>query len=90
METKDKKSSGRRRVEGLVLSNKMDKTIVVKAVTRIKHKMLGKYMARRYKVIAHDQKNEASEGDKVLVEEVLRPLSKTKRWVLKKIVEKVQ
>jgi len=90
METKEKKGSGKRRVEGHVLSDKMDKTIVVRGITRIKHKMLGKYMVKRYKMVAHDQNNDAAKGDKVLLEEVLRPLSKTKRWVLKKIVEKAQ
>ena len=68
----------------------MDKTIVVSGVNRIKHKMLGKYMVKRYKMRAHDQNNDAGTGDKVLVEEISRPLSKTKRWVLKKIVEKAQ
>ena len=90
METEKKKKSAKRTVTGLVVSDKMDKTITVQASQRVKHKRLGKFMTEKFKVKAHDQSNDASTGDKVLVEEVSRPLSKTKRWVLKKIVEKEQ
>jgi len=89
METSERKKATKR-IEGRVVSSKMDKTIVVRTVTKIKHKMLGKYLVKRFKVRAHDQNNDANEGDKVMVEELSRPLSKTKRWVLKKIVEKAQ
>lgn len=90
MAEKEKKKVSKKTVVGNVVSNKMDKTIVVRAKRRTKHPQLGKYITKRFKVTAHDQNNDAAQGDKVLVEEITRPLSKSKRWVLKKIVEKVQ
>jgi len=90
MRTEEIKKVSKRMVTGFVVSDKMDKTIVVQATHRIKHSRLGKFITGRFKVKAHDQNNEASMGDKVQVREVTRPLSKTKRWVLKKIVEKEQ
>ena len=90
MVTEEKKAKAKRSVEGLVISDKMDKTIIVQSKDRVKHPRLGKYLSKKFKVYAHDQKNDAEIGDKVLVEEVTRPLSKSKRWVLKKIVEKKQ
>ena len=90
METEGKKRVPRRTVVGRVVSDKMDKTIVVVATSRVRHRKLGKFLTRRFRVKVHDQKNDAAEGDKVLVEEGTRPLSKHKRWILKKIVEKKQ
>ena len=72
---------------GTVVSNKMDKTVVVAVETSEKHKIYGKVQKRTYKLKAHDEKNECQEGDKVKVMET-RPLSKDKRWRVVEIVEK--
>ena len=72
---------------GTVVSNKMDKTVVVAVETSEKHKIYGKVQKRTYKLKAHDEKNECQEGDKVKVMET-RPLSKYKRWRVVEIVEK--
>ena len=74
---------------GRVVSAKMDKTIVVAVEDRVKHPKYGKVMHHTLKLHAHDEKNEASVDDKVLVMET-RPLSKTKRWRLVEIVEKAK
>ena len=72
---------------GTVVSNKMDKTVVVAVETSEKHKIYGKVQKRTYKLKAHDENNECQEGDKVKVMET-RPLSKDKRWRVVEIVEK--
>ena len=72
---------------GTVISNKMDKTVVVAVATNQKHKNYGKVQRKTYKLKAHDEKNECQEGDKVKVMET-RPLSKDKRWRVVEIVEK--
>ena len=72
---------------GTVVSNKMDKTVVVAVETSEKHKIYGKVQKRTYKLKAHDEKNECQEGDKVKVMET-RPLSKDKRWRVVEILEK--
>jgi small subunit ribosomal protein S17 len=64
---------------GVVVSNKPDKTIVVKVMRYIKHPLYKKYIRKQTKVYAHDAKNECKEGEKVMIEET-RPLSKLKRW----------
>ena len=74
---------------GTVVSNKMDKTVVVAVETSEKHKIYGKVQKRTYKLKAHDEKNECQEGDKVKVMET-RPLSKDKRWRVVEIVEKAE
>ena len=74
---------------GKVVSDKMDKTIVVAIEYNVKHKLYGKIVKRTYKLKAHDEKNEAHIGDRVKVMET-RPLSKDKRWRLVDIVEKAQ
>lgn len=74
---------------GVVSSNKMDKTIVVKEVTRVKHPKYGKFVLQSKKYTAHDEKNVCSEGDTVKIMET-RPLSKSKRWRLVEILEKVK
>lgn len=74
---------------GIVVSNKMDKTIVVAVETKKAHPLYGKFINKTTKFVAQDDKNECDEGDKVLIMET-RPLSKTKRWRLVKIVEKVK
>jgi small subunit ribosomal protein S17 len=74
---------------GKVVSDKMDKTIVVAIETSVKHPLYKKIVKRTYKLKAHDEKNEFKVGDKVKVMET-RPLSKEKRWRLVEIIEKAQ
>lgn len=74
---------------GLVVSNKMDKTIVVSVNIKEKHPIYGKFVNKTTKFVAHDEKNECSEGDTVRIMET-RPLSKSKCWRLVEIVEKVK
>ena len=71
---------------GKVVSDKMDKTIVVAVVDNVKHPLYGKIVKRTYKLKAHDENNECRTGDRVKVMET-RPLSKDKRWRLVEIVE---
>ena len=74
---------------GKVVSNKMDKTIVVAVVDNVKHPLYGKIVKRTYKLKAHDENNECNIGDTVKVMET-RPLSKDKRWRLVEIIEKAK
>ena len=74
---------------GTVISNKMDKTIVVAIANHVKHPLYGKIVKNTYKLKAHDENNVCGIGDKVKVMET-RPLSKDKRWRLVEIVEKAQ
>ena len=74
---------------GKVVSNKMDKTIVVAVVDNVKHPLYGKIVKRTYKLKAHDEQNECNIGDRVKVMET-RPLSKDKRWRLVEIIEKAK
>lgn len=74
---------------GKVVSNKMDKTIVVAIVDHVKHPLYGKIVKRTYKLKAHDENNECTMGDTVKVMET-RPLSKDKRWRLVEIIEKAK
>ena len=72
---------------GVVVSNKMDKTIVVRSEKIVRHKLYGKYLRRHVKYVADDQDNLCNIGDQVMIEEC-RPLSKRKRWRLREIVTK--
>ena len=74
---------------GIVVSDKMDKTIVVAIQDNVKHPIYGKIIKRTLKVHAHDANNECSIGDRVEIMET-RPLSKTKRWRLVEIIEKAK
>lgn len=74
---------------GKVVSDKMDKTIVVAVVDNVKHPLYKKIVKRTYKLKAHDEKNECGIGDRVRVMET-RPLSKDKRWRLVEILEKAK
>ena len=74
---------------GYVVSDKMDKTIVVEVEDRVKHPLYGKVMRRSSKVKAHDEQNTAGIGDLVLIHET-RPQSATKRWRLVEILEKAK
>ena len=74
---------------GVVVSNKMEKSIVVAVERKEKHPMYGKFVKKTTKFVAHDEKNECSIGDTVRIMET-RPMSKTKNWRLVEIVEKVK
>jgi small subunit ribosomal protein S17 len=75
--------------EGLVVSDKMDKTIVVAVEDRVKHALYGKVMRKTSRLKAHDEQNECGIGDRVLIMET-RPLSATKRWRLIEVLEKAK
>jgi small subunit ribosomal protein S17 len=78
---------GRRKVRvGVVVSNKMNKTIVVAEVRRVPHPMFGKIIKKTSKLYAHDEKGEAKIGDRVRIQEC-RPLSKLKRWMLLEVLK---
>lgn len=81
------KKSNKRMLTGYVVSDKNDKTIVVRVETLVKHPLLKKYIRRRKKLMAHDPQNECGIGDKVQIIEH-RALSARKRWHLVNIVEK--
>ena len=74
---------------GLVVSNKMDKSIVVRIERRFKHPIYGKFVKKSEKFIAHDEKNECNIGDTVRIMET-RPLSKNKNWRLVEIIERAK
>jgi small subunit ribosomal protein S17 len=81
--------SHRKTRQGYVVSDKMDKTVVVLVEDRVKHALYGKVMRRSHKVKAHDEANAAGVGDRVLIMET-RPLSATKRWRVVEILEKAK
>ncbi|WP_435202650.1 30S ribosomal protein S17 [Janibacter sp. GS2] len=74
---------------GYVVSDKMDKTVVVEVEDRVKHALYGKVMRKTHKVKAHDEQNTAGTGDHVLIMET-RPLSASKRWRIVEILEKAK
>ncbi len=75
--------------EGLIVSDKMDKTVVVAVEDRVKHALYGKVLRRTSKLKAHDEQNECGIGDRVLIMET-RPLSATKRWRVVEILERAK
>lgn len=81
--------SNKRAVRGVVISDKMDKTIVVKAVRLVKHPVFHKYVRKHVKHKAHDEQNECKTGDTVLIIEA-RPMSKEKRWRILEILERAK
>ena len=87
-DTSDKRGFRKTR-EGLVTSDKMDKTVVVEVEDRVKHALYGKVMRRTSRLKAHDENNECGTGDRVLIMET-RPLSATKRWRVVEILEKAK
>jgi len=82
-----KKRGMKRQLIGTIVSNKMDKSVVVLVERLVKHQLYHKYIRRRSKFAAHDEQNACNIGDKVLITES-RPISKTKKWRVSKIVEK--
>jgi len=85
----EKTRNTRKTFVGLVESNKMDKTIVVKVERLVKHKTYGKYIKRTSKLSAHDPENTCNIGDRVSII-ATRPLSKTKRWRLLEVLERAK
>ena len=80
----------RRKVrEGIVISTKMDKTVVVAVVKHVRHRRYGKTMQRTSNLYAHDENNEAREGDRVRVSET-RPMSKQKHWRVVEVLERAR
>ena len=77
----------KRQLVGTIISNKMDKTVVVMTERLVKHPLYKKYVRRRNKFMAHDKENACQIGDRVMITES-RPLSKTKRWRVSRIIEK--
>ncbi len=81
--------NSRKTFEGLIVSDKMDKTVVVAVEDRVKHPLYGKVLRRTSKLKAHDEQNECGMGDRVRIMET-RPLSATKRWRVVEILEKAK
>lgn len=79
----------RRKRTGRVVSNRMDKTITVAVDRKVKHAIYGKYITKTTKYMAHDENNDANEGDKVQIMST-RPLSKRKSWCLIEIIERAK
>ncbi len=82
-----KKDEKRKKLIGIVVKDKMDKTVVVEVERVLKHSRYHKYLKSKTTCKAHDEENKAKVGDKVLIMET-RPLSKDKRWVVKEIITK--
>ncbi len=85
----EERTNTRKQRVGIVVSDAMNKTVVVSAERRITHPVYGKILRRSKKYYVHDEKNEAKKGDKVVVAET-RPLSKTKRWRLVEIIGRAE
>ena len=85
----NERTTSRKTRVGKVVSDKMDKTVVVSVKDRVKHPLYKKIVNNTYKLKAHDEKNECGMGDRVLVMET-RPLSKDKRWRVVEIIEKAK
>jgi small subunit ribosomal protein S17 len=85
----EEKRNNRKVREGLVTSNKMEKSIVISVERKLKHPKYGKFLKRTTKLMAHDEKNECNIGDKVKIMET-RPLSKNKCWRLVEIIERAK
>ena len=82
-----KVNKNRKKIVGVVVKNKMDKTVVVEVSRSLRHSMYHKYISTKKRYKAHDEENKCSVGDRVLIYET-RPLSKEKRWMVKEIIKK--
>ena len=82
-----KRSMNRKQLTGEVVSDAMDKTVIVKVERRFPHPRYNKYVKKSKRYYAHDEKNNCSNGDLILIEES-KPISKNKRWVVKNLVKK--
>jgi len=74
---------------GIVSSDKMDKSVIVSEVKKVKHPVYGKFVLKTKKYVAHDEKNDCNEGDTVKIMET-RPMSKTKKWRIVEIIERAK
>jgi small subunit ribosomal protein S17 len=88
-ETTDERQNRRKVREGTVVSTKMDKTVVVAVVDRVRHRRYGKTLQRTRRLYAHDEANDAREGDRVRLRET-RPLSRQKRWRVVEVLERAK
>ena len=88
-ETEEKRGNRRKMREGTVVSSKMDKTVVVAVTDRVRHGRYGKTLQRTRKFYAHDEENDAKEGDRVRIAET-RPLSHLKRWRMVEVLERAR
>jgi small subunit ribosomal protein S17 len=89
-ETTQEQRSTRRKVrEGIVISTKMDKTVVIAVVDRVRHRRYGKTLQKTSHLYAHDEANDAREGDRVRISET-RPLSKLKHWRVIEVLERAR
>jgi small subunit ribosomal protein S17 len=88
-QTAQARPNGRKFREGIVVSAKMDKTVVVAVIDRVRHRRYGKTVQRTKRLYAHDEANDAREGDRVRVSET-RPLSKQKRWRVVEVLERAR
>ena len=88
-ESTESRSNPRKVREGLVVSAKMDKTVIVAVNDRVQHRRYGKTLQRTKRLYAHDEANDAREGDRVRVTET-RPLSKQKRWRVVEVLERAR
>ncbi len=88
-ENKSERTGARKVREGVVVSDKMDKTVVVAVESRVKHPLYGKVMTKTARYKAHDENNECGVGDRVRIMET-RPLAATKNWRILEIVEKAK
>lgn len=86
---RENKVANRKQFIGIVVSDKMDKTVVVMVERLVRHPLYKKYIRRRRKFMAHDEENTCRIGDKVLIEET-RPLSRHKRWRVRQILERAK
>lgn len=87
--TQSQERAPRKVREGIVSSNKMDRTVVIEVIERVRHPKYNKFVMRTKKLYAHDEANDANVGDRVRVMET-RPLSKTKRWRVVEILERAK
>ena len=85
----NRRPNPRKEREGLVVSAKMDKTLVVAVVDRVRHRRYGKTLQKTRKFYAHDETNDAREGDRVRIAET-RPMSRSKRWRLVEVLERAR
>jgi small subunit ribosomal protein S17 len=88
-ETTTKPRAARKVREGVVVSTKMDKTVVVAVVERVRHPRYAKFVQRTKKLYVHDETNDARQGDRVRIQET-RPLSKLKRWRIVEVLERAK
>lgn len=88
-EQQQQQSTTRKERVGVVISDKMDKSITVAVQRQIKHPIYGKFIKKTTKLMAHDEENDANQGDTVRIMET-RPLSKKKRWRLAEIIERAK